>query len=115
MKLFVYLCSAVLISRCTGYSSGGPVGVCKTLKPGHRVEAQNGSPPFRVTAENTQLTDNSVRVTIDSTGSQQFAGFMLQARNVGDNSIVDGNFVSDVFSKTLKCESDDEVCDINYT
>lgn len=42
----------------TAYPSGAPEQACKTLKPGHGVEAASGSSPFELSQDKLQVEAN---------------------------------------------------------
>ena len=105
----------ILAAQCgllSAYSSGGPRSQCRSITPGHGLRAQSTDSPFSVQAgffvqilmENLKLklfislayfqldrnnisSGASVNVELKSSGSDEFEGFFVQARDAQDNVI----------------------------
>ncbi|KAH9515375.1 hypothetical protein Btru_014294 [Bulinus truncatus] len=98
--LTLLLLSAVQI-HC--YPNGDNVDTaCNSLTPGHGVNAQTSSNPYKITFSPASYTPGvKVTVTISTLTGSGFKGFMIQARKA-DDSISDGSW--DVVSGTkLAC------------
>ena len=66
------------------YRDGASTNSCSDLTPGHGAQ-QNGNNPFTVTATTKDQPDE-LEVTISSSDSTDFQGFILQAREDGSNT-----------------------------
>jgi len=64
-----------------GYSSGAPILVCNSMKPGHVFGAQTTPCPFFTKPEKTVIDTNSnLKVTLKSSDPEQFfKGFLIMA------------------------------------
>lgn len=73
----------VVFPACFSRPTGAPTMVCQSMTPCHVVGPQNVSAPYIITADlilNTTDDDYFFNVTINSTDSAPFRGFLLQAR-----------------------------------
>ncbi|XP_071846866.1 putative ferric-chelate reductase 1 [Apostichopus japonicus] len=100
------------IGVCQGYGSGAPPVACEDMTPGHVLNGNDSIPlspsdepsPFTVTVSEVEFGQGGqVEVTIQ--GSVNFAGFLLQARQDGEDEPV-GTF-SDLASdmKFVECSA----------
>ncbi|RWS28301.1 putative ferric-chelate reductase 1-like protein, partial [Leptotrombidium deliense] len=82
---------------------GAPTIACQTLEPQHggNVHAQSGHGTFELKAE---TNDGILTITLSSTESKKFKGFIIQPRSVDESDkIIDGTFTAGSNSKTIDC------------
>ncbi|TRY95822.1 hypothetical protein DNTS_022041 [Danionella cerebrum] len=100
MWLFVVLSCVGIVD---GYADGSVSSVCGTMMPNHGVPAQSSTPPFSVTAGKSTFKEGDViTVTLSGLSGNQFEGFLLEARQVGQNNPI-GTFTVTTEAQTLSC------------
>ncbi|XP_015794856.1 putative defense protein 3 [Tetranychus urticae] len=97
--IFKLLTISSLCLLAIAYPSGAPEGSCDLRIPGHMVEPQTSPAPFKVEA--VSLGGGKYKITIKSTDSNDFKGFLLAVVDSAGKYI--GNFGSSTNSKTLTC------------
>ncbi|RWS18835.1 putative ferric-chelate reductase 1-like protein, partial [Leptotrombidium deliense] len=81
--------------------NGAPTKACQTLEPRHGVAAQNGHGTFVLKAS---TEDGIVTITLSSTDSTKFKGFIIQPRSIDQSDkIIDGTFTAGSNSKAIDC------------
>jgi len=101
------LLSFVTLSLCS--SSGAPPDACEFLSPGHGFEPQPRESPFTIMVNATSIErGGSVQITV--TGSEEFAGFIIQARPDPIIYFVIGKFdiVEEVYGKVVNCSDESD-------
>ncbi|XP_017269548.1 putative ferric-chelate reductase 1 isoform X2 [Kryptolebias marmoratus] len=88
-----------------GYKSGLVTESCVDMKPHHGGQSpQTGPAPFTVTTEQNNYTQgDEIKVTLQSTGSTPFVGFLLQARESGGLLPVGSFVVTTNVAQLLNC------------
>ncbi|XP_072113095.1 reelin domain-containing protein 1-like [Mobula birostris] len=99
--------SLCLVSFVSGFSHGASPSACADMKPNH-ISAHSQDPRSSFitvhTNKSTYLPGDQVPVTVRST--QDFMGFLIQARRVADDQVA-GTFIHiSPGSKLLKCFED---------
>ncbi|XP_072898006.1 reelin domain-containing protein 1-like [Hemitrygon akajei] len=99
--------SLCLVSFVSGFSHGASPSACADMKPNH-ISAHSQDPRSSFitvhTNKSTYLPGDEVPVTVRST--QDFMGFLIQARRVADDQVA-GTFIHiSPGSKLLKCFED---------
>lgn len=86
----------LLAQQAEQYGSGAPALACVTMMPSHSGIAAMTSPaPYTVTPSAPQVRQgDTLRVTVSSPTDTPIGGFLLQARQVQDPSIILGKFTS---------------------
>ncbi|XP_055020912.1 uncharacterized protein LOC110167834 isoform X3 [Boleophthalmus pectinirostris] len=79
-----------IIHQAQAYASGGFPQSCDSMLVEHDSPAQNGPIPFEV--QTFKAKQDLITVTLKSTGSKTFTGFMLEARSKVNDCIV-GKFI----------------------
>ncbi|XP_046651670.1 putative ferric-chelate reductase 1 homolog [Daphnia pulicaria] len=99
------LCSCVWFEFGAAYSAGAPVTSCSSMKPDHGSPSNNPS-PFESLPNQTEIFSNeSVILTIQSSTSKTFKGFLIMGFDAATDSVI-GTFNVDLSqgqSQTLKC------------
>ncbi|XP_040216120.1 putative ferric-chelate reductase 1 [Rana temporaria] len=85
--LFFYIAGCLV--AVFGYPSGLISASCDTMLPIHgKAIPQSSAAPYVITAStNTFMPGDNITVTIKSSGSQGFKGFLLEVRLMGGNGI----------------------------
>ena len=94
MIFILALFAVSLPSLVLGYSSGPPISVCKSRKPGHGPDFQAGKGPFTLVLA-SNFKNGHITVDIKSTG-KTFEGFLLQARDCKSDKAF-GSFIHHFF------------------
>ncbi|XP_035767787.1 putative ferric-chelate reductase 1 [Neolamprologus brichardi] len=83
-----------IISKLHGYSGGYFPEACDSMLPDHNGAApQNTKPPYMVEYVPSSYPGEPVTVLLKSEESTYFRGFMLEAREVADETRLTGRFV----------------------
>ncbi|XP_047424435.1 putative ferric-chelate reductase 1 [Mugil cephalus] len=90
MDLLLLLCVFPVVKS---YSSGGVTESCEDMHPHHGTKPQTSPSPFSITTDNTTYTPGQdVTVQLWAPDSTTFSGFLLQAREVGGQSVAVGKY-----------------------
>ncbi|KAL1248469.1 hypothetical protein QQF64_021787 [Cirrhinus molitorella] len=101
MFLYVLVC-CVGVVHC--YGNGAVSEVCGSMTPRHGADAQTTTAPFTVTADKTTFKEGD-QITVTLNGqSNQFEGFMLQARQVGATTSIGTFSLMDGITQLLSCD-----------
>ncbi|XP_046854359.1 putative defense protein Hdd11 isoform X2 [Xenia sp. Carnegie-2017] len=73
------------VARC--HSDGAPDSQCVSMMPRHDVPSQTVNSPYHVKVDKTFYNDTKINVSIESL-SEYIKGFLLQARQVGENTAI---------------------------
>ncbi|KAL4000432.1 alpha-N-acetylgalactosaminide alpha-2,6-sialyltransferase (sialyltransferase 7B) [Sarotherodon galilaeus] len=94
-KMWIWiLISLNIISKLHAYSGGNLIEACDSMLPNHNGAApQNTEPPFMVEYVPGSYPGEPVTVLLKSEESTYFRGFMLEAREVADETRLTGKFV----------------------
>ncbi|XP_041458013.1 putative defense protein 3 isoform X2 [Lytechinus variegatus] len=127
--LLVVVALSMLFAFTVAYQTGAPVSACGTAKPGHVNVTQdtstpidpadNANSPYSFTVEGSEYNPGGeleVSITIAS-GTDNFQGFLLQARKVDDSTVV-GTFTepdSDIGQLLTCTNAGDTVTHTNNT
>ena len=74
-----------------GYSSGLVESACSSMTPGHGPVSQASGGPFEMEVSETEIDSGaSVLLTLrrKSASDPEFKGFLIQAKDVADDSLV---------------------------
>ncbi|KAL8591600.1 hypothetical protein ACOMHN_030486 [Nucella lapillus] len=90
------------------FSGGPPPSACLSLFPLHGVEKQTGPSPYRMLmSSSTYLPDQTLTLTVVSTGGRQFMGYQVtahRARSSGNHQQFVGTFTAtEASSQTMDC------------
>ncbi|XP_071956963.1 putative defense protein 3 [Antedon mediterranea] len=111
MDLLFFVLLSSFIHGTYGFAAGAGSGSCESLVPKHSdIESQPpAASPWTVTSSATSYTSGqTIDVTIQASGSQQYIGILLQARPAGSNVPV-GTWVTNVADTKLKqCTNADD-------
>ncbi|VDI17203.1 Hypothetical predicted protein [Mytilus galloprovincialis] len=103
----IYLQCVVILLYCSnvhGKKSGALQSSCDNMTPGHTGTAQTSPAPYRVVVSKTKYTGgDTISVTLQKTASNQFRGYLMQARNQAGKKIAGFNLIAN--SKYLQCDS----------
>ncbi|CAG2187483.1 unnamed protein product [Mytilus edulis] len=94
----IYLQCVVILLYCSnvhGKKSGALQSSCNNMTPGHAGTAQTSPAPYRVVVGKTNNTTK--------TASNQFRGYLMQARNQAGKKIAGFNLIAN--SKYLQCDN----------
>lgn len=97
MKSIIILILVTLAVGTLGHGAGAPAtqAVCESLAPDHGVGAQQGPSPFSIVAShNTARPGETIKITLTTSGGRSFRGFYVQARSIGADFQVLGQFES---------------------
>uniref|UniRef100_A0A1B6FM74 Reelin domain-containing protein n=1 Tax=Cuerna arida TaxID=1464854 RepID=A0A1B6FM74_9HEMI len=89
---------------------------CESLSPGNNVPPQTGPMPFEISIDDNKITwDGCIYITIKGQEPEQFAGFMVQARDNKTGAVV-GYFREADDVKLMDCfgKPDNTAININY-
>ncbi|XP_041861711.1 uncharacterized protein LOC121652774 isoform X2 [Melanotaenia boesemani] len=113
------LISFKMVSELEGYANGNIAGSCGSMLPNHPgFGPETSKPPFMITCQNCNSSEDPITVTLKSNNYNKFAGFMLEARNAslnGDGPAIGKFIVLDRGNtKLLTCNGPDSAVSHNH-
>ena len=102
--LLPLLSLATLFVVVDGYSGGADPGACDSMTPGHGSPSQGAPSPYTITPSTTTLTAGGT-ITVTLTGSSDFKGFLIQAREPGTTNYY-GSWLNLPSTAQKKCTND---------
>jgi hypothetical protein len=86
--VFIVVILATILDQCLCHPYGAPSSRCNDMTPLHGPSPQTGKSPYYVIVPRPYyVPGHNVRVSIESC-SDNIKGYLIQAREVGDNSAI---------------------------
>ena len=101
--VFIIITWTSMFNKSQCHSSGAPTGQCENMTPNHGTNAQTGASPYEIKVKKPYyMPMENVKVSIESS-SDNIKGYLIQARQVGANTVIGTFGTRPVNGQYLNC------------